>query len=240
VTKYNYDEIRPGYYDSIYHKNCGVQSRWHHHKFETLARFMPKKGRHLDIGCGPGTFVGSLASSHNLQSVGIDFSQQQIDYASNAYKSDRADFKCIDLFDPSFNDRVGGEFDIITFVEVIEHIKKEEAVKMLSAARRKLSKDGKLLVTSPNYHSGWGMLEKVVNKLGEVTYEDQHINKYTHKTLVHDLKESGFNTIKVSSFLSVSPFFASLSWRLSKRIARQELYSGRFRPFGFLLIAEAR
>ena len=240
VTKFNYDEIRPGYYDSVYHKKCGIQSRWHHHKFETLARFMPNQGRHLDIGCGPGTFIGSLSSSHDLVSIGIDFSQQQIDYASKTYQSKKADFKCIDLFDPSFDDKIGGEFDIITFVEVIEHIRKKEAIKMLTAARRKLSKDGKLLVTSPNYHSGWGILEKAVNKLGEVTYEDQHINKYTHQRLEHDLKESGFSSISVCSFLSMSPFFASLDWRLSKRIARQELYGGPFRPLGFLLIAEAK
>ena len=239
MTKYNYDEIRPGYYDAIYHKNCGVQSRWHHHKFETLARFIPNRGRHLDIGCGPGTFIGSLASSHNLQSIGIDFSQGQIDYASSKYKSDKAYFECIDLFDPSFNKKVGGEFDIITFVEVIEHIEKEEAIKMLSVARKKLSKNGKILITSPNYHSGWGALEKIVNKLGEVTYEDQHINKYTHKTLGYDLRESGFQSISVSSFLSVSPFIASFNWGLSKKVARQELYAGPFRPFGFLLIAEA-
>jgi len=239
VSKYNYDEIQPGYYDAVYQRNCGVQSRWHHHKFETLARFIPNQGRHLDIGCGPGTLIGSLANSHYLESVGIDFSQQQIDYASNNYKSAKADFKCIDLFDPAFNEKVEGKFDIITFVEVIEHIKRDEAVKMLSVARTKLNKNGKLLVTSPNYHSGWGVLEKIVNKLGEVTYEDQHINKYTHKTLSLDLIESGFHSINVSSFLSVSPFLASINWGLSKRLARQELYKGAFRPCGFLLIAEA-
>jgi len=200
---------------------------------------MPPNGRHLDIGCGPGTFIGTLNQSHNLQSLGIDFSNQQIDFAKNTYSSSKANFQCIDFFDPFFSKESKNKFDIITFVEVIEHIERAQALKMLERAKSSLTTDGKLIVTTPNYHSGWGALEKVVNMVGEVTYEDQHINKYHFSSLEKDLIGAGFRSVKVSSFLSVSPFVAALSWNTSERMARRELYSGILRPCGFLLIGEA-
>ena len=240
MSKYNYNDISPGYYDSVYHRNSGVQSRWHHHKFETISRFMPLEGRHLDIGCGPGTFIGTLLSSSKIKSYGIDFSHQQIEYASSHYESERSFFNCIDLFDPLFTEKVGENFDVITFIEVIEHIERNHAIKMLSSAKAMLKKSGTLIVTTPNYHSAWGLLEKVVNQVAEVTYEEQHINRYSSSRLRDDLYLAGFSEVKVSSFLSASPFIASANWDASKKLSRNEIYRGIFRPLGFLLIAIAR
>ena len=239
MSKYDYSQIDPGYYDNVFNKKRGIQSRWHHHKFETLGRLLPKNGEHLDVGCGPGTFIGTLAKSHNIKSLGIDFSRQQVDYARINHQSVKARFECIDLFEANSKSLLTEKFDIITFVEVIEHIENNEAVRMLAKARSMLKPGGKIIITTPNYHSGWGALEKLVNAIGEVSYEDQHINRYSYKKLSHDLQRAGFTQINISSFLSFSPFIAALSWRASKFMSIQELYCGPLRPLGFLLIAEA-
>ena len=60
MAQYDYSQIEAGYYDKVYRRGKGIQSRWHHHKFEMLSRAMPNIGKVLDIGCGPGTFMGNL------------------------------------------------------------------------------------------------------------------------------------------------------------------------------------
>ena len=238
MKKYDYDQIQPGYYDKVHQRNKGVQSRWHHHKFEMLSKSMPTKGKVLDIGCGPGTFVGSLKSQNpQLNCVGIDFSKQQIQYARQAYP--QAEFHCIDIYDRNIEPDFLQAFDTIAIIEVIEHIDRSEAIAMLKRTRELIKTSGKLVLTTPNYHSLWGSVERLVNFFGEVNYQDQHINKYCSSRLRIDLEEAGFKNIRINSFLSFSPFLAAVSWRLSKIASLGECYSGILRPAGMLLIAEA-
>lgn len=65
-----YDAIPTGYYDAVFHRRRGIQSKWHHLKFDRLRRAMAGLTDHLDIGCGAGTLVGTLGSGH--RSVGVD------------------------------------------------------------------------------------------------------------------------------------------------------------------------
>lgn len=46
-----YDAIPTGYYDAVFHRRRGVQSKWHHLKFERLRRAVAGCTDHLDIGC---------------------------------------------------------------------------------------------------------------------------------------------------------------------------------------------
>ena len=70
-------------------------------------------------------------------------------------------------------------------------------------------------------------------------YEEQHINRYDAKKLGSHLKESGYDAGNMNSFMSFSPFIAALSWQLSRFVSRNDLYSGRFRFIGMLLIGIA-
>ena len=239
MSKFDYTSIEPGYYDEVFHRSRGVQSRWHHHKFEVIKRCLPARGKVLDIGCGPGTFIGSLSTSHpELNCIGIDFSEPQVKYARSTYG--RSNFECIDVYDDNFDSTSDSLYDAITIIEVIEHIQKSDAVNMLKRAKDLLKRDGKLVLTTPNYHSSWGLVEIIVNAVGEVSYKDQHINKYSSARLYADLSEAGFTDIRVRSFLSFSPFLAAVSWRASKFLSIGECYSGALRPAGMLLIAEAK
>ena len=238
MAQYDYSQIEAGYYDKVYRRGKGIQSRWHHHKFEMLSRAMPNIGKVLDIGCGPGTFMGNLKKEKkDLECIGIDFSPQQIDYASRNYPD--AKFYCADAYDTKTLDSIGKSFDVITIVEVIEHISNLDSIRLLRRAKELLKPSGKIIITTPNYHSCWGGVEYLVNTFGEVNYQDQHINRYNANALGSDLEKSGFNKITVKSFLSFSPFVAALSWRASKIISHGECYSGVARPAGMLLIAEA-
>lgn len=238
VQKYDYSAIDVGYYDEVYCKSSGVQSRWHQYKFESVRKRLPKSGFHLDIGCGPGTLIGSI-KDQAIQSFGIDISADQVNYANTKYGSSNSQFKVSSASDLK---RSVGDclFDVITIVEVLEHLPEDEAFRLLCDAKTLLRPGkGQLLVTTTNYSSLWLVIEYLVNRIGEVRYEDQHINRYKPIKLTDQLTSSGFRVKSVNSFMSFSPFLASISWRLSEFISSGDVYSGRMINLGMLLIAEA-
>ncbi|MEZ5824624.1 MAG: hypothetical protein R3C97_07755, partial [Geminicoccaceae bacterium] len=62
------DRVPQGYYDRAMNAR-GIQSTWHRQKFERVREAMGKFERHLDIACGPGTFLSMLGGE---RSVGVD------------------------------------------------------------------------------------------------------------------------------------------------------------------------
>ena len=63
---FDYNTIEYGFYDKIFNNRKGVRSV-HHIKFNFIRNRIKTKNTHLDIGCGPGTFISLLRI--NYQSV---------------------------------------------------------------------------------------------------------------------------------------------------------------------------
>ena len=78
TKEFNYNTIEIGYYDQIFKKKNGIQSAWHNIKFNYVKNEINQKNIHLDIGCGPGTFLGLLK---NKKCYGIDIANKQIEFA---------------------------------------------------------------------------------------------------------------------------------------------------------------
>lgn len=209
--EYDYDAIEPGYYDEVFHRNAGVQSKWHQLKFRHVQRAMPEGyARHLDIGCGPGTFIGSLPQ--DAESIGTDLADPQIQFALREYKTDTHDFRCVKSGALPFED---GRFDTVTLIELIEHLEIEGVRSLLTEAKRVLKPGGKLIVTTPNYGSLWPVLELFVNRLSGVSYEDQHITFFRRKRLQALLGDLGYDRPTATTFQGAAPFAAALSWKLA-------------------------
>ena len=84
IPGYDYDKAIPaGFYDEIYQRKAGVRFFWHDLKFRAVAARLEGAGKVLDIGCGPGTFIGNYLDG--VDCLGIDFSAPQIDYANRRY-----------------------------------------------------------------------------------------------------------------------------------------------------------
>lgn len=188
--------------------------------------------RHLDIGCGPGTFIGTLGGG--ARSTGVDLADSQIQYAQREYGTDNHDFQCMPAGKFHFDE---GAFDVVTIIELIEHLHVDIIENLLSEALRVLSPGGKLIITTPNYGSLWPLLEKVVNARSQISYEDQHITFFKRKRLLDLLKRSGFTQNSATTFQGSAPFFAALSWKLADLVQSIEnpILS---RGMGFLLLGE--
>lgn len=231
---FDYESIPPGYYDDVFRRGRGVQSKWHHLKFRRLREAISPGSRHLDFGCGPGTFLGTLDKS--IDSLGVDISAQQVAYAQEHYGAPHRRFQADATGDFQL---ARDHFDCATVVEVIEHLPRPLTLSILEQIRTALRPGGRIVLTTPNYRSGWPILEYCVNRLAPVSYEDQHICKYTKSRLRKLLADGGYTSIQVTSYLFAGPFAAALGWGFADWIDRVEpRWIGACG--GFLLLATAQ
>jgi 2-polyprenyl-3-methyl-5-hydroxy-6-metoxy-1,4-benzoquinol methylase len=99
----------------------------------------------LDIGCGDGRFLHEAKKVFpNAILLGVDSSPKAISLAKTI--NPEINFICNDIQKTNLND----QYDIITLVEVLEHIKPPEIDSFLRATRHCLKTKGKLIIAVPS------------------------------------------------------------------------------------------
>lgn len=230
---FDYERIPAGYYDLVHRRGRGIQSKWHHLKFDRVIEEMAGRPHHLDVGCGPGTLIASL--DDRWVSTGVDISVLQIAYARREHETPSKRFFAV--HPRALPDTCSG-YDVATAVEVIEHLPPDVVEDVLGAAIARLRPGGKLVVTTPNFHSAWPAVQLLVNRLGAVDYTPQHINRFTAPRLRQLLRGLGLQDVRVQPFLALAPFAAALGWRVADRAARLERGPVE-RTLGLLLLGTA-
>lgn len=203
---YDYEKgIPAGFYDKVYRQKIGIRYCWHDFKFRTVTALLGRPRRVLDIGCGPGTFIGNYLPG--VEALGLDISAAQVDYATRTYGSATHRFS---IRSPGSLLESGERFDVVTVIELIELVAPAAAIHLLSEARALLAPDGLLVVTTPNYRSLWPLIELGVNAVSPVTYVEQHINKYCRSLLGEHLAAAGYRDVSISTAVGLAPFAAVL------------------------------
>lgn len=226
--------IQAGFYDKVYRRKAGVRYCWHDLKFRAVAAQVGNPLRLLDVGCGPGTFIGNYLPG--VEALGLDISSSQVDYATRTYGSTKHHFSTRSL--ASLADD-GERFDCVTMIELIEHLTPEAAIQLLSEARALLASPGVLVVTTPNYRSLWPIIELGVNAMSPVSYIEQHINKYRRSLLVAHLSAAGYRDVSVKTAVGLAPFAAALGLGIASAVHAVEAGLGHLGA-GNLLLATAR
>ena len=230
--KFLYDgNIETGYYDRIFLKKKGIQSAWHNIKFNFFKEKIKTKKLHLDIGCGPGTFINML----NKTSVGIDISKNQISYAKKKFKNKKFNFKQFRKKIPLRSNSV----DTISLIELIEHLNNRDLIYLIKECKRVLKKDGIIHLSTPNYYSFWPVLEILINFFSSLSYKHQHINKFNRKKLLKFFTKNGFFIKQYETFIFISPFLALFSFKISINVSKFEKILKMFFP-GFLMYLEIK
>ena len=231
MPTHDYEQVPLGYYDLVYKRRKGLQSKWHHQKFNFVRNKMGNNFIHLDFACSSGTFINSL--NQNNLSVGVDISKKQIIYAKRNYQTKNHQFKIAKLPLPFKR----STFDTVTILELIEHCSNKENQNILDEIYRVMKPGGKLIITTPNYFSIWPLLEKIISFFGPINYNFQHINYFNKRKLYKFLSKKPFDEINIETFIYFAPFTAILSWKLSNTIEKLERFFFNKMPFGFLLCA---
>jgi SAM-dependent methyltransferase len=154
-------------------------------ELKLIKRFSKHKpgGRLLDIGAGSGIMVeAALEMGYNAQ--GIEPSK---------WLQQNAQQRNLPIFQGVFpHPDVKGKFDIITFVDVIEHV--THPGKLVKEIHSALTEDGILVLVTPDVKS------IAARTLGYKWwhYRFAHIGYFSRNNLIRLLKDAGFDIISIS------------------------------------------
>ncbi len=103
----------------------------------------------LEVGCGVGETTNRLCHHRpDLKAVGVDISPQNIAMASQLFgPAIEAQFAVSDLTQPV----QGGPFDVVTLLDVYEHIPAKSRPEFHANLRQSMSDSARLIVTCPSY-----------------------------------------------------------------------------------------
>jgi 2-polyprenyl-3-methyl-5-hydroxy-6-metoxy-1,4-benzoquinol methylase len=154
--------------------------RWGNGYRYYLRKWLPvdKNAAIVDVGCGSGSLLYFFKTMQYLNVTGVDISPEQVQLARQVTSTvDEANV--LDWLEerPS-------TFDLITGLDIIEHLDKAEVLRFLDASYKALKPGGRLVLQTPNAESPWG---------------SQHrYNDFTH--------EVGFNPNLLSRLLNLAGF----------------------------------
>jgi 2-polyprenyl-3-methyl-5-hydroxy-6-metoxy-1,4-benzoquinol methylase len=239
---FDYSRIPLGYYDCIAIRKKGIRSFWHHLKFKRIIEsFNGKYGSILDIGCFGGTFLGMIPETTFNEQAGIDILKDQIEYANKKYATEFRKFYLMEDFTKDgFLDE--GYFDVITLIEVIEHLTYPQISEIIHFAYSKLKPNGRLIITTPNYTSAWPLMELILNLVSNIKYEEQHITKFNYfnvfnklEKIMPEFSEMFQTNFKTTTHL-LTPLIASISFSAADRISSVVSPSRWKIPLGSLIL----
>ena len=236
MSEFWINQVTPGYYDQILikgvKKKSGIQSNWHNITFKKISKLITSKSEHLDYACGPGTFIGNYLKSN---SIGVDISQQQIDYAKKKYSNSGIFLTTEEFIFDNYNEK----FDYITVIGLLEFINSDEIIKLVNKLNMILKPNGKVYLTTPNYRGLMYFLQKFVNIFGKVSYENQVVNRFNKDNLEQLLIKSKFSNIKIKKILNFGIFLSAFNHNLGFRF--EEFIEKIFwNFFGSILLIELK
>lgn len=160
-------------------------------------------GKILDVGCGYGLFL------HEMQKKGFECLGVEQVLSSEEYIREHFAF---DLFAGNieeFFDQSTERFDIISFLNVLEHVKNPKTVLHESYCR--LNKEGLIVVVIPNaqlqlllgkIRKCFGSVDPYFQKQGRhmvAISPPHHLTSFTPGTLQNMLQSTGFETVRLVS-----------------------------------------
>lgn len=199
------------------------QRFWHQERFAaSLQALAPRSGdRVLDVGCGSGVFADMVASVPGTEVVGVDANAAAVAFATTTFGRDNLSFR-LGMLDEL--DLQPASFDGISFLEVIEHVYEAQARATLASFHRLLRPGGRLVVSTPNMHSAWPVIEWLLDRSGTVpTMEgEQHVSGYHPASLQRFCEEAGFALVDSRTLFVASPWLTLVSVRLARLAHRIE------------------
>lgn len=178
-------EDEAAHYISNY-KLVGTDNWLNQHRFTLVTKFMDNsdKQKLLDYGCGNGLFLQYLLNNNwSLSLSGFD---------PYLLSKDTNDIKILEdkgiNFHKQFNNVANTTYDVVTALDVIEHI--EDDKKALIGIRKILKPDGKLLLTVPSHPWLYSLYDATVG----------HYRRYTSASIQNVLTEAGFTVVEQRYF----------------------------------------
>lgn len=241
MVDFDYTRIPLGYYDQIFRGPKGIRRLWHVSKFERVLDVLPTSGGSLlDIGCFAGTFLSTVPAARFPRQLGIDILPEQIAYATTHHG---APFRAFRTTTTRALVAEGARFDVVTAIELLEHLEPAAVQAMLEDLRHLLVPGGRLVITTPNYRSAWPLLELGLSWFSDMQYQEQHRTRFSYPSfetqlsaLCPDIWRQFVCTVKTTTHF-LTPFLAAASYDLARTLSRVVPHRAWRHPFGNLIFA---
>lgn len=144
---------------------------------------LPKKGKILDVGSGPGQFAKHM-SRKGFEVIGIDFSKKMISIAKDKVSS--VDFRYMDMRQLDFSDN---SFDGIFSAYSLIHIASKEVLTTLKGFYRVLKTGGYVEIAVQK-----GEADKIIDEPFMPT-EKMFFNFFKEERIAKYLEDAGFQVV---------------------------------------------
>ena len=153
-----------------------------------LKKWLPinKSIKYLDVACGAGQLLYGFKTMGFDNIYGIDVSPQQVLVAkkitSNVYEGDALEFLQKNI----------NTFDLITAIDILEHLDKNEMFDFLDAIFLSLREGGRLILQMPNAESPFGHKIRYCDLTHENSFDPSNLNSILNARYL--FKDSGSDT----------------------------------------------
>lgn len=127
--------------------------------------------RCLDLGCGFGNFLAYLRKLGVEHVFGIDSSEEAIGVARKEFGSSKV--ICADVFE--FMEKTEGEYELVSALDFVEHLRKDELFRLLVSLRKIHKLGGLLLLRTPNASAPFGMAARYNDITHEICFTPSSI-----------------------------------------------------------------
>jgi SAM-dependent methyltransferase len=138
----------------------------------TLGAYLPANldSRILDVGCGSGFLLEWLQDKGYRNVHGIDLSQDQVSYCKKRGLS-------VEEAEASSFLKANPGFDLVTLTDIAEHLKRDEAIAIVSAVHKALNVGGAILIRTPNASSLIASTERWIDLTHELLYTEHSMRQ---------------------------------------------------------------
>ena len=158
-----------------------------YHQYIPMARHIihkcfprDKQIRIVDLGCGIGGFLKVFYSEGYTNISGVDVSAEEVQIAHQFGLPQVIQSDIIEWLKQSGTQ----SFDIILFLDVLEHFSRQEVISILAETQRVLREEGRVIIHVPNAEGIFG---------SRIRYADiTHEQAFTYNTLSQICRHSGF------------------------------------------------
>ena len=218
--------IEGAYQFNAYYTGKPIQRFWHYTKLQEAQREIAaeKTDQILDAGCGSGLLTYFLAKDSQAEVLGVDANPAAIDFCQSRFQLPNLHYSQALIDNLPFTNN---SFDKIVFLEVLEHLSREQGRTVLKRFYDLLKPGGILVVSTPNRKSLWPLIEYLLDtfRLVPTLAGEQHEYLYTGRELRRTAEAAGFSAISRKTVNFVSPWLAPISWKLALKVHALELKS---------------
>lgn len=124
-----------------------------------------------DVACGRGRLLDFYRRAGYRNIVGVDTSAEQVALARQVIDD-------VHLGDAiAFLNARPASFDVISGIDVIEHLTKNEVLAFLDAAMAALRPGGRLILQTPNAESPWGSMLRYADFTHELSFTPESLSR---------------------------------------------------------------